>query len=127
LKDAAGGFVPESFRVDTATDLTTFSAFRAKELGLPMPPAASPGLTHRQTGLAIRSGLLRFRIAGMDLAEYAVSCFLLGDPYTPPAGAPASFPRKLLQPFQLLDQLRFTAEKNPARGNLYGELVVEKR
>jgi hypothetical protein len=36
-------------------------------------------------------------------------------------------PRNLLQPFSLLDQLRFTLDKDPGLGNLYGELVIEKK
>ena len=77
--------------------------------------------------LAIRSGILRFRIAGMDQTEYAVGCLFLGDPAARPSGGTATFPRKLLQPFQLLDHLRFAAVKDPAIGTLYGEMVVEKK
>jgi hypothetical protein len=85
------------------------------------------GVAHTQTGLEVRSGFLRFRIRGMDQTEYVVPTLFLGDPDTPPdARQPATFPRKLLLPLALLDRLRFTAEKNPARSNLYGELVVEK-
>ena len=94
LKDDAGNWIPERFRVDTATDITTFPAFRAKQLGLPMPQRASRGATHTQTGLEIRSGLLRFRIIGMDLTEYAASRFFLGDPNTLPGGPPACAPEK---------------------------------
>ncbi len=127
LKDATGGFHPQGFRVDTATDITTFPAYDAKQYGLPMPPSATAGARHTPTGLAIRSGFLRFRIHGMDQTEFAVPTLFLGDPDTPPdARQPAAFPRKLLQPLALLDRLRLTAEKDPARGNLYGELVVEK-
>ena len=42
LKDGSGNFVPETFRVDSATDLTTFPAYRARELNLPLPAHASP-------------------------------------------------------------------------------------
>jgi hypothetical protein len=126
LKDGAGAFVPEAFRVDSATDVTTFPAYLAKSQGLPFP-AKPAAVNHRQTGLEIRSGFLRFRIDGMDPTEYAVSCFFLGDPDTPPAGPVARLPRKLLQPLALLEYLRFTADKDPADGTAYGTLTVEKK
>ena len=106
LKDRSGSYHQQVLRVDTATDITTFPAFEAKQFGLPMPAKASVGATHAQTGLEIRSGLLRFRIAGMDPDEYAISCLFLGDPDTPPDPTKAAtFARKLLQPLQLLNQL----------------------
>jgi hypothetical protein len=128
LKDSAGRFHQRRFRVDTATDVTTFPAHDAKQLGLPIPQHANAGAAHTQTGLAIRSGFLRFRVGGMDQTEYAIPCFFLGDPDTPPDPArPALLPRNLLQPLALLDWLRFVLAKDPALGNPYGELVVEKR
>ncbi len=128
LKDRIGHWHKRSFRVDTGTDITTFPAFDAKRLGLPMPQQANRGATHVQTGLEIRSGVLRFRIDGMDQTEYAIACLFLGDPDALPALTPsATRPRRLLQPFQLLDWLRFTLGKDPAVASLHGELVVEKR
>jgi hypothetical protein len=92
-----------------------------------MPAKPAVGVTHAQTGLAIRSGHLRFRIDGMDATEYGIFGFFLGDPDTPPnPSQPGTLPRNLLQPLQLLDKLRFTEQKDPALGNLYGELVIEK-
>jgi hypothetical protein len=125
LKDAAGHWHTQTFRVDTGTELTTFPARDARRLGLPLPQHTSPGAVHTQTGQPFRSGFLRFRVGGMDGTEYAVGCLFLGDPTA--AGPPATFPRKLVQPFQLLDWLRFAAGKDPALGNLYGEMVVEKK
>jgi hypothetical protein len=113
--------------VDTCTEITTFPAYAAKRLGLPMPQQTSAGAAHAQTGLAVRSGYLRFRIVGLDASEYAVPCFFLGDPDTPPAGPPTALPRNLLQPLALLDWLRFTLDKDPNSGLLYGMLVVEKK
>jgi hypothetical protein len=128
LKDNAGGWKKETFRVDTGTDLTTFPAYLAKQLDLPMPARVAAGAVHVQTGLEIRSGILRFQVVGMDATEYATPCLFLGDPDTPPdPNLPATVPGKLLQPFHLLDQLRFTLGKDPATGSLYGELLVEKR
>jgi hypothetical protein len=128
LKDGAGRWRKKTFRVDTGTQITTFSAYEAKRLGLPMPQQVSRGATHVQTGLEVRSGVLCLRIDGMDQTEYVVPCLFLGDPDAPPdPSRAATWPRKLLQPFQLLDQLRFTIEKDPAAGLPYGEMVVEKR
>ena len=128
LKDASGGRQRERFRVDTGAEMTTMPAHETKLIGLPMPRQASPGAVHIQTGLTFRSGYLRFQIAGMDPTEYVVACLFLGDPNAPPAPArPTTQPRKLLQPFQMLDQLRFILDKDPSVGLPYGELVVEKR
>src|SRR5262245_49198544 len=114
LRNSAGGFTPETFRVDSGTEITTFPAFDGRRLGLPMPVNPSPGATHTQTGLEIRSGYLRLRVVGMDQTEYVTPCLFLGDPAVlPDPGRPATFPRKLLQPLALLDQLRFTMEKDP--------------
>lgn len=127
LKNNAGNFAPEGFRVDTGAEITTYPAFEAKGLNLPMPVAASAGVAHTQTGLEIRSGYLRFRIIGMDLTEYAVPCLFLGDPTTPPSGPAATFPRKLLQPLGLVNWLRFTFDRDPSSGTPYGEMIVEKK
>jgi hypothetical protein len=128
LRDGSGNWRPETFRVDTATDVSTLPAYHAKQLGLPMPQTAVGGATHTQTALQIRSGYLRFRVVGMDATEYATSCLFLGDPDTPPAPNQPSFgPRKLLQPFGLLDWLRFRMDKDPSDGTLYGTLTVEKQ
>src|SRR5262249_1567357 len=73
-KEKAGGWTGRTFRVDSATALPPFPAHEARQLNLPMPVQASVGASHTQTGLEIRSGLLRFRIEGMDLTEYVVPC-----------------------------------------------------
>ena len=128
LKDHTGRWHRRTFRVDTGTEVTTFPAFDARRLGLPMPAQANRGAIHAQTGLEVRSGVLRFRIEGMDPTEYVIACVFLGDPAAPPGlSPPAARARPLLQPSQLLDQLRFTLDKNPLAGLPYGELVVETR
>jgi hypothetical protein len=128
LKGAPGNWHPRFFRVDSATDVTTFPAYVAKQLGLPMPPSPAQGVSHKPTGLEIRSGYLRFRIVGMDQTEYAVACLFLGDPATAPdPNQPPRCPRNLLQPLAVLDQLRFTLDKSPNDGTPYGTLTVEKK
>jgi hypothetical protein len=74
------------------------------------------------------SGYLRFRVVGMDATEYVISCLFLGDPDTAPdPNQPAALPRKLLQPFGLLDRLRFMMDRDPNDGTPYGTLTVEKK
>jgi hypothetical protein len=127
LKDNTGNFTDRRFQIDSATDLTTFPAFIARQLGLPMP--VNPSLVrHNPTGLEVRSGLLRFRIDGMDQTEYVVACYFLGDPNAPPNPAlPAFFPRAFLQPLALLDSLKFTMDKDPTSATLSGEVIIEKK
>ncbi|HEX5273593.1 MAG TPA: hypothetical protein VFW33_24020 [Gemmataceae bacterium] len=128
VRDGSGGWSRQRFRVDSGTDITTFPAYEARQLGLYLTPRAA-GVTHEQTGLEVRSGMLAFRIVGMDPALYAVPCFFLGDPATPPPpGTPrGQLPRKLLQPLQLLNVLKFSTEKDPASvGAPHGELIIEK-
>jgi hypothetical protein len=127
LKDNAGNFTDQRFQIDSATDVTAFPAFTARQLGLPIPVNPSP-IRHNPTGLAVRSGLLRFRIDGMDQTEYVVSCYFLGDPNTPPNPAlPAFIPRALLQPLALLDYLKFTIDKDPTSAAIYGEVIIDKK
>lgn len=127
LKTNAGGWKRETFLVDSGTEITTFPAALARSLGLPMPLKTSPGSVHAQTGLEIRSGFLRFQVVGMDATEYALACFFLGDPNTPPAVPHATQPRKLLQPLGLVDWLRFSFDKEPGMSTPHGEMIVEKK
>ena len=127
LKDNMGNFVNRRFQIDTATDVTTFPAFNARQLGLPMPINPSP-VRHNPTGLEVRSGILRFCVDGMDQTEYVVACFFLGNPSVVPNPAlPFCLPRALLQPLALLDYLKFTMEKDPTSAAIYGEVIVEKK
>lgn len=129
VKDGTGTWRRVGFLVDSGTEITTVPAWLARRQNFPMPQAATRLARHVQTGLEMRSGLLRFRVRGMDQTEYALPCLFLGDPAVRPGpNAPAgTLPRKLLQPLQLLDKLRFTADKDPAAGMPYGAVVVEKK
>lgn len=128
LKDLSGIWWPCFFQLDSGSEITTFSAYEAKRRGLPLPLNATPGVVHVQTGLEVRSGYLRFQIIGLDSTEYVVSCLFLGDPDVSPVSLQAAnFPQNLLQPFALLDFLRFTIDRDPATGTLYGEILVEKK
>jgi hypothetical protein len=127
LRDASGNWHRRTFRVDSGSEITTFPAFDATGYGLPLPRRAASGVSHVQTRLEIRSGILRFRIVGMDLTEYVVPCLFLGDPATPIAYPPATMPHPLLQPLALLGSLRFLMDHDPSSGSLYGHLTVEKK
>src|SRR5262245_43775894 len=113
LKDGGGNWHSETFQIDTATHITTMSAYQAKRWLLPMPALPARGIVHRQTGLEIRSGYLRFQIAGLSQEELVIACYFLGDPDSPLNPQLSSFPRRLLQPFQLIDTLRFSTDYNP--------------
>lgn len=100
----------------------------AKQLGL-FVPAKPASVKHEQTGLEVRSGMLAFRIDGMDQTLYAVPCLFLGDPDVPtnPNAPAGTLPRRLLQPLALLDVLRFSTEKDRTSiGAPHGELIIEK-
>ncbi len=114
LQDDSGTGHQETFRVDSATDLTTFPAHRARQLGLPIPQNPSP-LQHQQTGLDVRSGYLRCQVAGMDQTAYVFPCFFLGDPDTPPSpnAPPASLPRNLLGISGVVDKIKITFDGKP--------------
>ena len=127
LKDNAGAWRRYRFRFDSASEMTTFPANLAMQDRIAIPQKAAVGAVHIQTGLEIRSGFLRFQIVGLDQTEFVTPCLFLGDPYTPPSGQPGSLPRKLLQPLGLLDQLRFTMDRDPSAGMLDGELLIEKK
>jgi hypothetical protein len=126
LKDGAGAFLGYTFLVDTGTQITTFPAFEAKQAGLPIPANVSP-LRHRQTGLEVRSGLLRFRVAGMDATEYVGPCLFLGDPNIP-LRTVTTLSCQLLQPLSLLNQLHFDFDKDAKSiGTPHGIMTVEKK
>jgi hypothetical protein len=108
--------------------MTTLPAFLAKQLDLPMPQQAAPGIVHRPTGLAIRSGYLRVQVVGMDATEYALPCFFLGDPDVPISISQARpVPQKLLGISGVVDKLRIIFDGRPTGGAPYGNLIVEKQ
>jgi hypothetical protein len=129
LKDTLGNWHGRTFRVDSASEITTFPAHEAKRLRLTMPQSPSPGLIHEQTGLAVRSGYLMCQIVGMDQTEYRFPCFFIGDPDTPPPPATPSarLPRCLLGLSGVIDQIRWTLHGTPTGLQApHGNLMVEK-
>jgi hypothetical protein len=128
LRDSSGGWSPETFLADSGTEMTTMPANDANNLGLPLPQNPVRGLSHAQTGLAIRNGYLRIKVVGMDATEYVIPCYFLGDPDAPPpANQPQGLlPRKLLGLTGVIDKLEigFTGKTGP--GAQFGYLIVEK-
>jgi hypothetical protein len=132
LRDSSGNWHVEPFRVDTGADVTQLAAATAKALGLPMPQqgmlvpvttAAGPAV------VTLRSGLLRFRIPGMDPVEHVVPCHFLGDPDAPALteAVPATLPRSLLALAGVAEKLRFTFDGTPSPPNEpVGKMVVER-
>jgi hypothetical protein len=129
LKDATGNWQRETFRVDSATEMTTMPAYRAGQLGLPMPLHAVPGVIHAQSGLEVRSGYLRAKVVGMDQTEYAFPCFFLGAPTSvpDPKAPPALMPKNLLGLSGVVNQIRISFDGDPTPGALYGNMIVEKK
>ena len=96
-------------------------AAEAKKWDLPIPRRPVRGLTLQ--GQDVRAGLLRARIAGMDLTEYVFPCYFLGDPDTPP---PATA-KNLLGLSGVINQIRLTFDGVTSPGAPHGILIVEKR
>jgi hypothetical protein len=116
---------PVTFRVDTATDMSTMPAWLARQLNLPLPRDPVTNLTHT-SGLAVRSGLLRARVAGMDPIEHIFPCYFLGDPDVPPdLSQPPVLFRSLLGLTGVVDKIRLLLDGRLSTSARYGMLVVE--
>jgi hypothetical protein len=127
LKTNKGTWEPKLFRVDSGAEITILPAWEGRRLNLPMPQRAAPGVVHDQTGLEIRSGLIRAQIVGMDTTEYVFPCFFTGDPNVPlHAYNTQSVPRNLLGLSGVVDKVRTAFDGTPTPGALYGNLIVEK-
>src|SRR5262245_37789644 len=119
LKTSQGAWQDSLFLFDTGTEMSTMPASRAKELDLPIPRRAMPGLTMR--GQEVRAGLLRARIIGMDQTEYAFPCYFLGDPDHPPSTSAKS----LLGLTGVIAQINLSFDGSSALSTPYGSLIVE--
>jgi hypothetical protein len=126
LKHASGKWRSETFLVDSGSEMTTMPAYWARQLGLPMPQQAAPGVVHMQTGLSIRPGYLRVLVVGMDATEYVLPCFFLGDPAAP-AGRASNAPRKLLGLSGVVDKLRIGLDGAPTPYAPHGRLTLERQ
>jgi hypothetical protein len=129
LKDRRGIWKPVAFLADSGTEMTTMPAAQARQLDVPFPAAPIPGLVHNQTGLPIRAGSIRVRVAGMDATEYVFPCYFLGDPHSviPMFSQPGQTPRDSLGVTGVIDKLRICLDGDPCSGAPYGYLIVEKK
>jgi hypothetical protein len=125
LRDQNDTLRPITFRVDTATDMSTMPAWLARQLNLPLPKNRVPNLTH-SSGLDVRNGVLRARVAGVDPVEHIFPCYFLGDPdvFPNPSQAPVLF-RSLLGLTGVVDKIRLLFDCRPSSRARYGILVVE--
>jgi len=128
LKTNKGTWEPVRFRADSGAEITTMPAWEARVSDLPMPQRVSPGVRHEQTGLEVRSGLIRAQVVGMDATEYVFPCFFVGDPYTPLSSYPAiTAPHSLLGLAGVVDKLLLAFNGTPVSPRaLYGHLIIEK-
>jgi hypothetical protein len=95
-------------------------------MDLPMPRKAATRAIDKQTGLEIRSGLLRARIVGLDGVDFNFPCFFLGDPdASSSVSQAATTPRTLLGLTGVVDKVRILFDGTPTPAALYGNLVLE--
>jgi hypothetical protein len=129
VKASSGIWKRVVFLADSGTEMTTVPAFEAKHYGFPMPQGSVRGLTHAQTGLAIRSGYIRVKVVGMDATEYVFPCYFLGDPDVPfPTTQPQGLaPRCLLGLTGVITKLKLSFDGDPAPGAPHGIMIVEKK
>jgi hypothetical protein len=126
IRDNHGVLRPETFRVDSGTEMTSMAAARAKALDLPMPQNAiflDIGGTRREVG----PGLLRAQVDGMDGTEHVFPCYFLGDPdAAPDPNQPPVLARNLLGLTGVVDKLRISFDGTRSPHARHGIMVVEK-
>ncbi len=116
LRDDNGVLRPETFRVDSGTEMTSMAAARARALDLPMPRKPIfldiDGSSHE-----VRPGLIRTQVVGMDGTEYVFPCYFLGSPDATPG--PNQLPvlaQNLLGLTGVVDKLRILFDGTPSPG-----------
>ena len=126
IRDDHGVLRPETFRVDSGTEMTSMAAAGAKALDLPM--AANPiFLGINGSRREVRPGLLRAQVVGMDGTEHVFPCYFLGDPNaTPDPNQSPVVARNLLGLTGVLNTLRILFDGTPSPGARHGVMVVEK-
>jgi hypothetical protein len=121
IKTNQGTWKNLRFRVDPGPEMTTMPAADARGHDLPIPKNAVPGLNLK--GEAVRSGLLRARIVGLDPTEFVFPCYFLGDPSL----SPPSQSINLLGLTGVINQIHLGFDGTPSLRAPWGNLVVEKR
>jgi len=126
IRDDNGALRPETFRVDSGTEMTSMAAARATALGLPMPPNPI-FLDINGIRREVRPGLIRAQVVGMDGTEHVFPCYFLGSPYaTPDPNQPPVVAGNLLGLTGVLDKLRILFDGTPSPSARHGMMVVER-
>jgi hypothetical protein len=127
LKDNTGGWLAESFLVDSGTEMSMMPASLARALDLPLPFHPVPGgLDLLGVTREVRTGILRARINGLGGAEFSFPCYFIGDPDSSlDRFQRPTFPRNLLGLTGVVDQIRIHFDGTPTIGFPHGSLVIE--
>jgi len=126
IRDDNGVLRPETFRVDSGTEMTSMAAALAKALDLPMPRNPIV-LDINGIRREVRPGLIRAQVVGMDGTEHVFPCYFLGSPNaTPDPNQPPVVARNLLGLTGVLDKLRILFDGTPSSSARHGVMVVEK-
>jgi hypothetical protein len=113
IRDDNGISRPETFRVDSGTEMTSMAAARAKALNIPMPKN-SIFLDINGIRREVRPGLIRAQIVGMDGTEHVFPCYFLGSPdASPDPNQPQVMARNLLGLTGVVDKLRILFDGTP--------------
>src|SRR3954451_22496072 len=75
VKDNGGLWKPETFRVDSGTEMTLIPARLARALDLPMPRNSIAGGLH-VSGVRreVRAGFIRAQVTSLDATEFVFPC-----------------------------------------------------
>jgi hypothetical protein len=126
IRDENGIWRPETFRVDSGTEMTTMAAARARALDLPIPRKPvllDVGGVRRE----VRAGIIRVQVVGMEGTEHLFPCYFLGSPDLTPGPNPSPvMARNLLGLTGVVDKLRIHFDGTPSTGARHGIMVVEK-
>ena len=125
IRDENGILRPETFRVDSGTEMTSMAAARAKVLGLPMP--LDPiFLDINGIKREVRPGLILAQVVGMGGIEHVFPCYFLGNPHaTPDPNQPRVATRNLLGLTGVLNEFRILFDGTPSANARYGVMVIE--
>jgi hypothetical protein len=127
IRDHQAVLKPESFRVDSGTEMTTMPAALARALNLPMPKKPIL-LDVNGARREVRPGILRAQISGMDATEYVFPCYFLGNPDAPlVSNQPPRPGRSLLGLTGVVDKIRIAFDGTPSADAQYGIMIIEKR
>jgi len=120
-----------TFRVDSATEVTSMPAALARELNLPLPQHPVPGLvvvgTTGEVVREVRNGFLRVRLLGLEEREFVFPCYLLGAPDAPEGERTAKLPRNLLGLTGVVNHVRILLDGEAEKDALHGVMTLEMK